>query len=487
MQLVGRITAMVDCGWADRSTETVNGAHVPLNRRYALASGLMEITYDTGAKVLLQGPATYEVESAAGGYLSVGKLTAKLEKTEVGGQRSEVRGQRSEVRSQKSDDGQTQDALTLALSGHRPKVGRERGPEFAVRTPTAIVTDLGTEFGVEVSKQGGTVAHVFRGRVNVKPVSKGEQPQDHSVQLSENQSVVIEKESGDETLTVRRTAIELPSFVRCSQLPKLVEEQRLKPFRRWMAHSLELRRDPSLLAYYDFQQKDGEPRVLPNVAANGAKSFDGVVENATWTTGRMPGKHALRFLTVDDRVKVDLPQQVDDLTLAAWVCVESLHTELFDTLPLFNGLLMSENWNRSGQVHWQLDSEGRMCVGHFGIKEGHDARAWRSAPVFDESTLRRWTHLAMVLDHSAGVKFFVDGRFAGEDLAEDRQRIPICIGPAWIGGWNQHPRTFNGRIDEIAVFGRSLKPDEIRRMFEAGSPVGADGVPDQSGKGRLKD
>jgi hypothetical protein len=85
------------------------------------------------------------------------------------------------------------------------------------------------------------------------------------------------------------------------------------------------------------------------------------------------------------------------------------------------------------------------------------------------------------------VKFFVDGRFAGEDLAEDRQRIPICIGPAWIGGGNQHPRTFNGRIDEIAVFGRSLKPDEIRRMFEAGSPVGADGVPDQSGKGRLKD
>ena len=39
----------------------------------------MEITYDTGAKVILQGPVTYEVESD-GGYLSVGKLTARLEK-----------------------------------------------------------------------------------------------------------------------------------------------------------------------------------------------------------------------------------------------------------------------------------------------------------------------------------------------------------------------------------------------------------------------
>ena len=46
----------------------------------ALASGLMEITYDTGAKVILQGPVTYEVESANGGFLSVGKLTARLEK-----------------------------------------------------------------------------------------------------------------------------------------------------------------------------------------------------------------------------------------------------------------------------------------------------------------------------------------------------------------------------------------------------------------------
>ena len=39
----------------------------------------MEITYNTGAKVILQGPVTYEVESN-GGYLSLGKLTGKLEK-----------------------------------------------------------------------------------------------------------------------------------------------------------------------------------------------------------------------------------------------------------------------------------------------------------------------------------------------------------------------------------------------------------------------
>ena len=32
---------------------------VSLGDKFALASGLMEITYDTGAKVILQGPVTY--------------------------------------------------------------------------------------------------------------------------------------------------------------------------------------------------------------------------------------------------------------------------------------------------------------------------------------------------------------------------------------------------------------------------------------------
>ena len=59
---------------------------VSLGDKFALASGLMEITYDTGAKVILQGPVTYEVESASGGFLSLGKLTARLEKKVASGQ-----------------------------------------------------------------------------------------------------------------------------------------------------------------------------------------------------------------------------------------------------------------------------------------------------------------------------------------------------------------------------------------------------------------
>ena len=93
MEPVGRITGMVDCQWEKGAGVRVQGSAgedqkseirnqkslVALGDKFPLASGLMEITYNTGARVILQGPVTYEVESTAGGYLSVGKLTARLE------------------------------------------------------------------------------------------------------------------------------------------------------------------------------------------------------------------------------------------------------------------------------------------------------------------------------------------------------------------------------------------------------------------------
>ena len=93
---------MVDCKWEGkkggqspfvRSTRRAVPAKgdwspfpvVTLGDKYALSSGLMEIAYNTGARVVLQGPVTYEVE-ASGGYLSIGKLTGKLEKKVASGQ-----------------------------------------------------------------------------------------------------------------------------------------------------------------------------------------------------------------------------------------------------------------------------------------------------------------------------------------------------------------------------------------------------------------
>lgn len=168
-EFIGRITGMVHCEWTDRATETTLGANVAMGRRYSLAAGLLEITYDSGAKVILQGPVTYEVESAAGGFLSVGKVTARVDKKE------ERRTKNEELPASRSS----------FLIPHSC---------FAVRTPTAIVTDLGTEFGVEVDKEGGTTSHVFRGSVKVEQVGRNGTVEDpgRGLVLHENESARVE-------------------------------------------------------------------------------------------------------------------------------------------------------------------------------------------------------------------------------------------------------------------------------------------------------
>ncbi|MBN1395122.1 MAG: NPCBM/NEW2 domain-containing protein [Pirellulales bacterium] len=166
---VGRVTGMKGCRWADPGTGTCLGASVPLDRRYALASGLMEITYTSGVRVILEGPCTYKVESSAGGFLALGKITARIEAKGSG--------------------------FRVQDSEHSP-LSTLHSPLFAVRTPTAIITDLGTEFGVEVAENGDTTSHVFQGMVKVEilpsPAGRGARGEG-LVQLAAGESVRVSR------------------------------------------------------------------------------------------------------------------------------------------------------------------------------------------------------------------------------------------------------------------------------------------------------
>ena len=344
-------------------------------------------------------------------------------------------------------------------------------PLFSVRTPTATVTDLGTEFGVEVDKQGGTSAHVFHGVVEVQATAHGSH-RCQAIQLNENESAQVQRDSSGPGMVTHRGVADAAAFVRPEQLPKLAEELRRRPFRRWEVYNQELRKDPSLLAFYNFQQKKDSPSILANVAGNDTKSLDGMIENAAWCSGCMIGKDTLRFTGRSDYVQINLPQKVDNLTLAAWVYVESLDN-------ILNGLLMTEGNHREGQVHWQVRSDGCLQLSLPGWPG-----AWVSAPVLDSSRYRRWTHLAVVYDHRVACgRLYADGQLMGE--TKNEARVPICIGPAWIGHWNpgkymegDRSRNFHGRMGELAIFGRPLASDEIQHMYEVGRPRSIDdGVP----------
>ena len=110
--VVGKVTAMVNCQWADSNNTIEMGADVNVRRVFALASGILEITYENGAKVVLEGPALFSADSHNSGLLLRGKLTA-----------------------------------------HTKKVADR--PLFCVHSPTAVVTERGDcQFGMDVDRAG---------------------------------------------------------------------------------------------------------------------------------------------------------------------------------------------------------------------------------------------------------------------------------------------------------------------------------------------
>jgi len=188
--LVACVTAIADCQWAGVSSagekdgrETYGSdltvaSMVFMGRQIRLDSGLFEITYKTGASVILQGPATFQVE-ANGGFLAVGKLTGKLNKK-------------------------------AGKPNPESPIPNPSLP-FAIRTPTAVVTDLGTEFGVEVGNDGRTTSYVFRGSVRLHPATAADS--EHDIVLKKNEAICTESNDPSQ-ISFRRIQVEPKRFVR---------------------------------------------------------------------------------------------------------------------------------------------------------------------------------------------------------------------------------------------------------------------------------
>ena len=292
---------------------------VSLGDKFALASGLMEITYDTGAKVILQGPVTYEVESASGGFLSEGKLLGKV--------------------TGKSAKG------------------------FRIETPTAEVVDLGTEFGVDVAKDGTSEIHVLKGLVQTQfRHSSGQVSQ--PVQLREGEGRRYQCQSGQDTQPSNLvTAIPLDRAKFQGMHIRRPDERR----ERWLAYSRQLRKDPALVAYYSFESAGESNATLPNLSSAG-KLLDGQVEGAEWVYGRFPGKFALYFHGPGSSDRVVLPEQerfkfTGPFSVAVWFKVEKFAGR-------YQALVTK------GDTSWRIEQDltsNHLC---FGTSRGHDEAAY---------------------------------------------------------------------------------------------------------------
>jgi len=208
--MIGCVTDMSTCRWAeDVSAEEIAGSRkapplalfsqVAAGRKFDLDSGLVEITFSSGAKVILQGPATFEVEPN-GGFLSFGKLTGVFEK-----------GAESSQQTSRVADSKGVSRLLSSVIGSNSDAGAPNVSPFFVRTPTATIVDLGTEFGIDVDRNGRTASYVFRGAVKVYSRLAADDVEDSIVK--EGESVHVSP-NGDEAPTISRANVDPKQFTR---------------------------------------------------------------------------------------------------------------------------------------------------------------------------------------------------------------------------------------------------------------------------------
>jgi hypothetical protein len=452
--VVATITKMVECRCAADSPAPRLRDCVEVGRQFDLEAGLLEITYDTGAKVILHGPVSYKVRSNNSGFLAYGDLTGVVEK----------QAGMDNVAAEEHD-----------LFGCRPPLPDP--PQFTVRTPEADVIDLGTEFGVRVGRAGRTESHVFRGQVKVGIATSGGTAAGaanaHEIVLNANESIRVDKHpDGDPLVIVREGAKSPAEFVREGQLDA-AEPQPLKPlasdsFTRWQAFSKSLRGRADLLAYYDFQPDEHDRGALPNRAATGKLHSGRLYGKAAWTAGRYPGKQALKFAGPNSGVRIDLPSECQAITLVASVQI--------DRLGGLNALVHSDDWNQPGQFAWQINHRGLVSIGVHNtvIDRKHRAReqdmAWPTAGIARDR-LAKWCQLAVVYDSAVSrARFYLDGVELGDLPIATHQTIRL--GPAVIGSHladnsdaNPGDRTLDGRMDELMIFKAALSAQEIAALY----------------------
>ena len=141
-QAVARITATRNCLWQSDTAGIGFGTRLHPGQRLELAAGLVEVTFDDGATVVLEGPATFEIgNKSANGFAS---------------------------------DTRRQRTLADPVAHLQLHVGRlaaivpPQARGFAVGTLRLNVVDLGTEFGLMAESQGATEIHVFNGLVKAQ-------------------------------------------------------------------------------------------------------------------------------------------------------------------------------------------------------------------------------------------------------------------------------------------------------------------------------
>ncbi len=409
---VALLNRVVDAQWAPPQESPRSGA--PLEPgRLKLVSGLAQIVFYSGARVVIEGPAELELISPAEAVCTNGRLLAEVP--------PQARG-------------------------------------FRIRTPRLDITDLGTVFGTMV-RTNLTELHVFQGQVEIQSPSGRERRT-----LSESQAIVAHNVEPPRLIPPSRSDF-APLFdlrLRSSEADILRHEQ-------WRAASGRLDEDPSLLVHLDFESAGSSEWRLVNATRRRDAPLDATLVGCQWAEGRWPDKRALELRGVSDRVRLDIPGEFDALTLAIWLRVQGLDRQI-------NSLFMSDGF-APRTLHWSIRNDGVLALTAIGPEEGeYQICATPPVLTLTQFGLWVHLAV-VIDGSSGRVVHYLNGTPVGEELLRIQPpfRVGAAELGNWnaLGFPRNDPfmiRNFSGAMDEFFLFSRPLSGPELHALYLAGKP-----------------
>lgn len=408
---VAMLNRVVDARWKTSASPPRLGA--PLEPgTLRLESGLAQIVFYNGARVVIEGPAELRLVSTSEAALTEGRLTAEVP--------FQARG-------------------------------------FRVVAPRMDVTDLGTSFGLNIVGDQ-TELHVFQGSVEFRAGSSTELKN-----LRTGQGAIMAVAGVPTLVDADPSGFSALFDLQAKSLA--AEAQR---YDRWRAANQQRKRDPSLWVHFDFEHSSPTDWQMPNTGARSATVPDAAIIGAHWGEGRWSMKPAMEFRSVGDRIRLNVPDAAQSVTFAAWVRVQGLDRQI-------NSLFMSDGF-RAGTLHWTIRKDGVQGLTVIGPKGDHQILAsppvftvdqfglWTHVAVVVDGKARQVTHYMngrQVSRHSFRISppFHLGAAEIGNWNA--------------VGFPGNDPfllRNFSGVMDEFCLFGRALSATEIRALYQDGKP-----------------
>jgi hypothetical protein len=294
------LTRVLEPKWEGAAAGPAVGSLLP-RRRLSLASGSIQVEFFSGARVILEGPADFELVSTNEGFCRFGKLRAFVPPQAEG---------------------------------------------FTVRTSTLQLVDRGTEFGLRLDRGGDAELHVFQGRVEVRaPGATRDVAGGKAVRL-------------DPAGAAQAISADPEAFLTLSELNLRSTEEAKDRYARWGSTSDRLRQDPRVALYYSFEDAPSWSREL-RCQRPERSPLDGAIIGARWAEGRWAGKKALEFKCPGDRVRFQDAGEYESLTLMTWVRVDAIDRP-FNGLMLTDGWTSgSVHWQitRKGELKLGIHGE----------------------------------------------------------------------------------------------------------------------------------